>query len=119
MLQSATIQDEATSEGTLPAAATTPRLLGGLESLRLPAPVVLKRFRTIVGRRNADVCVEDPDISRQHAVIERYDQRYLIRDLGSTNGTWVNGRRIEVEILCPGDVVQLGGTRFLFRLELG
>lgn len=82
------------------------------------APAHLTKVRTVIGRRNADVLLEDPDVSRQHAAIERYGSRYLIRDLGSTNGTFVNGERIDARILEPRDVIEVGGTRLAFRLQV-
>ena len=52
----------------------------------------------------------DPEISRRHAQISRTDEgRLYISDLGSTNGTFVNGNKIEGSAwLAPGDVVKLG-----------
>ncbi len=110
-----------TSSATMPVASSMapgPRFVGTVHWSMLPQPLRLKRFRTIIGRRNADLLVEDPDVSRQHAALERYEERYLIRDLGSTNGTFVNGRKVDVEILHPGDVIQVGDTRITFRIEL-
>ncbi|MFN7973993.1 MAG: FHA domain-containing protein [Acidobacteriota bacterium] len=118
-MTSIAFQEESTSQGTLPVAQDPLSSLtteGVLEGLAEPAH--LTKFRTVVGRRNADVVVNDPDVSRQHAVIERYGNRYLIRDLGSTNGTFVNGRKIEAEMLQPRDIIEVGGTRLVFRLEL-
>jgi class 3 adenylate cyclase len=65
----------------------------------------------VVGREESDLTIQDPQISRRHAAI-RSDQGALeIRDLGSLNGTWVNGERIAETIrLKPGDTVQVGNT---------
>lgn len=104
--------------GSMPLAVELP-VEGILEIAGQPQPVTLTRFRTVIGRRNADLVLEDPDVSRQHAVIERYEHGYLLRDLGSTNGSYVNGRRTDVEILHPGDIIELGGTQLMFKLELG
>lgn len=92
---------------------------GILSGNALRAPARLSRFATILGRRNADITIDDVDVSRQHAVIERYEGRFLIKDLGSTNGTYVNGRRVDAEFLRPGDVIKVGGTQLLFEVELG
>jgi hypothetical protein len=60
-----------------------------------------------IGREPAnDIALTDPEISRRHARIMYQAGRYVVEDLGSTNGTFVNGRRIsEPVVLKPGDVV--------------
>jgi hypothetical protein len=79
---------------------------------RLTLPV---RERTIVGRSRACGCiVSDPTVSRAHAAVSYVDGSWSLRDLGSTNGTFVNGRRIAGEIeVKPGDEVTFGGARFV------
>jgi putative ABC transport system ATP-binding protein len=59
--------------------------------------------------READLTIDDPQISRRHAVIKPIDGALEVADLGSLNGTWVNGRRITTPVrLSPGDVVKFG-----------
>ena len=77
----------------------------------------IEKFKTTFGRRNADVVLDDPDVSRQHAVIERYDEKYLLKDLESTNGTFLNGQRVTVDFLKDGDVIRLGKTVVRFQLR--
>lgn len=77
---------------------------------------------TILGRDNtADVILDDPGISRQHTEIRvTSDGPHLvtnIRDLGSTNGTFVNGERIASQRLADGDHVNVGRTVLIFRAE--
>ena len=77
---------------------------------------------TILGRDNtADVILDDPGISRQHTEIRvTSDGPHLIaniRDLGSTNGTFVNGERITSQRLADGDRVNVGRTALVFRAE--
>jgi hypothetical protein len=77
---------------------------------------------TILGRDNtADVILDDPGISRQHTEIRvTSDGPHLItniRDLGSTNGTFVNGERITSQRLADGDRVNVGRTVLIFRAE--
>jgi hypothetical protein len=70
---------------------------------------------TIIGRSRSSGCVlADPTVSRAHAVVSYRDGRWTMRDLGSTNGTLVNGRRItgETEVR-PGDEVAFGAERYL------
>jgi class 3 adenylate cyclase len=66
-----------------------------------------------VGRgEDAGFVVEDPEMSRLHAVFRQGDEGIEVEDLGSLNGTWVNGSRIgKATLLAPGDVVDLGLTR--------
>ena len=50
----------------------------------------------------------DPGASRHHAEIVWVDENWVLRDTGSTNGTYVNERRITEHVLRPGDVVKIG-----------
>lgn len=67
----------------------------------------------IIGREPpADIVVPAPQVSAQHARIEHVrDDTYLITDLDSRNGTWVNGQRIQSSFVRPGDVIGLGSHR--------
>jgi diguanylate cyclase (GGDEF)-like protein len=70
--------------------------------------------RTIIGRgQQADIQVTDEGISRRHAEIVHEPERILIRDLGSTNGTYCNGDRIVEHALSDGDKIQVGSTTIL------
>lgn len=67
---------------------------------------------------NAVVLSDDPLVSRLHAVLELYTGGWTIRDLGSRNGTFVNGERLTGErALRPGDEVRLGETRLVYRSD--
>ena len=75
---------------------------------------------TILGRDDtADIVLDDPGISRRHSEIRvTNDGPHLvtsIRDLGSTNGTFVNGERITSQRLADGDRVTVGRTTVTFR----
>ena len=71
--------------------------------------------RAVLGRsRECDVRVADADISRKHAEIRHEDEAWWIVDLGSTNGTTVNGRRAKRERLHDGDRIALGSTEIVF-----
>jgi FHA domain/Domain of unknown function (DUF1707) len=79
-----------------------------LPALALPdGPVVLGRSR------GCDCVLAEPSVSRRHAELRRDGSRWLLRDLGSRNGTRVNGVRLlgETEV-CPGDRVSFGDARF-------
>lgn len=66
----------------------------------------------IIGRDPANaIVINDPEVSRRHARLTLQGGRYVLEDLGSTNGTFVNGRRLTgAYVLKPGDVVSLGET---------
>lgn len=73
---------------------------------------------TSIGRAECDVDLNDPDVSRRHAVVRQVDAGLALEDLGSTNGTWVNGKRIEgIVELSVGDEVRFGNTVWRFQLK--
>jgi hypothetical protein len=71
----------------------------------------LDKSSSALGRGKADLSFQDTDISRLHALIEvnRVGQ-VTIRDMGSTNGTFVNGKKVVEARLNPQDQFQIGGT---------
>lgn len=69
---------------------------------------------TIGRHTDNDIVVADAKASRYHAVIERAGSGLRVRDLKSSNGTALNGRRIKQESLSPGDVIMIGATRIVF-----
>jgi FhaA, N-terminal domain/FHA domain len=75
----------------------------------------------VLGRsRDCDITLEDPNVSRHHAEVRPSGGSWTVRDLGSTNGVKVNGRRIDAarpQSLKPGDVVELGTSRITFDLK--
>ena len=67
----------------------------------------------VVGRApTSDIPVIDPTISRRHAEVECSDVGVIVRDLGSSNGTFLNGSRVESASITPGDVVTFGKVGF-------
>lgn len=80
-------------------------------------PVPLRGRATIGSAVTNDLVVDDdPTVSRIHAVLEPYPSGWAVRDVGSRNGTYVNGERIIGErALRDGDEVRVGGTRLIFR----
>jgi ABC-2 type transport system ATP-binding protein len=69
----------------------------------------------VLGREGADVIIRDPEVSRRHALLRFADRILTIEDLGSLNGTWVDGKRVATTILTPGNTVQMGKTVFEVR----
>ena len=79
---------------------------------------VLSGSRVVVGRsREADIVLEDPNVSRRHAELRRDDGGWQIVDLGSTNGIKVNGRRVDNQQLSAGDQITIGVTDLTFELD--
>jgi diguanylate cyclase (GGDEF)-like protein len=72
--------------------------------------------QSVVIGRDAECDLELPDdsVSRQHATLEPTDEGYLLTDLSSTNGTYVNDVRITARLLMPGDRVRFGNQIFKF-----
>lgn len=62
-----------------------------------------------------DVVLDDRRVSRHHAHIKRRYGKYCLYDLGSVNGTFVNGQRIDECVLRQGDLISLGGIELVFR----
>jgi len=82
---------------------------------RLAGTVFELPAKAVVGRHpSTDIFLNDITVSRKHAEIRRAGARYWVTDLGSLNGTYVNGDRVEESSLEPGDEVQIGKFRFVF-----
>jgi len=68
-----------------------------------------------IGRRlENQLVVDDPRVSRTHAQLRAIKGRYVIFDLNSTGGTFINGQRASQSALYPGDVISLGGVTLIF-----
>jgi hypothetical protein len=69
-----------------------------------------------IGRSDeSEIVLLDPSVSRVHAVVEIRANAAVVRDLGSTNGTYLNGRRVETQTLRDGDELRFGNTRMRFE----
>jgi len=112
----------------VPAAEKT--LSGGDTRLRMmPTKVVLRgvsgshfgkvmpvRARLVIGRgSDCDLMLDEPEMSRRHAVIENAGDDIFLRDLGSANGTYVNGVQVKDAVLHPGDQIAFDRNRFLLE----
>lgn len=73
----------------------------------------------LIGRsRSCDIVIDDGAISRRHAEVLPTPEGWLLRDLQSTNGVRVNGRRVEGQVVLQGgDVIEIGSTEVLFELR--
>jgi FHA domain len=75
---------------------------------------------TVIGRDAADVVLDDAQVSRRHATIRWVDRELQLEDLQSTNGTWLNGARVEgSRELQHGDVVTIGPFAIEVRSDPG
>jgi hypothetical protein len=84
----------------------------GSRSLGLPPAGELLYARLVIGRSSGcQLVLADDTVSRRHAELFVEEGRWLLRDLDSSNGTWVNGRRIVEAEVRPGDELHLGGCR--------
>jgi hypothetical protein len=80
--------------------------------------VVGESGATLGRSRQSDVMVDDPNVSRAHAEVRPHGSSWVLTDLGSTNGTRLNGRRVtQPEVLKPGDEIEVGTTTLTFALE--
>jgi hypothetical protein len=80
--------------------------------------IVVGPAGAVLGRsRDADVVLNDPNVSRHHAEVRPSGGSWIVNDLGSTNGIKLNGRRVRgPESLKPGDEIELGTSRVTFDL---
>ena len=99
--------------GPVPAGASLLVLAGFYEGLELS----IDRDRLVIGRgRCADLMIAEPTISRAHAAIGWEPQGFFVEDLGSTNGTLLNGAKESRAPLKNGDEIQMG--KLMLRVTL-
>jgi hypothetical protein len=89
-------------------------------SLSFEGRTVPVTSRTVViGRsRECDIRLADTNVSRRHAELRQEGATYWLVDLGSTNGTELNGQRVEREKLTDGDAITIGSTELIFTRSL-
>jgi len=87
-------------------------LFGEDKEIKLTTSVI-----TIGRRRSNDVVIDDMRISRVHAQIRRVPEGNMVFDAGSSGGTFVNGTRVAQQLLRTGDVISLGGYKFIYLNE--
>jgi pSer/pThr/pTyr-binding forkhead associated (FHA) protein len=75
----------------------------------------LNQSRISIGRQlDNDLVVDDPRVSRHHAQLRAIKGRYVLFDLNSSGGSFINGQRASQSILYPGDVLSLAGVSLIF-----
>ena len=97
----------------------SPKVLGIMKPIGGGDPVPLRKESLTVGRRaSCDICLDFENISGKHCELRFFNGLWHIRDLGSTNGTIVNGQKIAVEhSLLPDVEVGIGGRYFTIDYE--
>ena len=105
------VVDDGVAEGATVMVATAAIVVDGAGGEEYPLTVLNGIGRSEDNR----ICVLKPGISRKHAVITAADGAFVIRDLGSQNGTFVNGQRITERKLVAGDTIEVGSVKFVFR----
>jgi pSer/pThr/pTyr-binding forkhead associated (FHA) protein len=80
---------------------------------------VVNKDRFIIGRgkQSSDLTIKDPNVSRQHAMVEFLNGQYYMVDMGSTNGVEYNGQRIARKAIAEGDLYRICDheVRFSYR----
>lgn len=116
------IHSEAELDATL-AQATLSMTLSDTHASRLAVhtpgktwEVPLSQESLTVGRDPAtDIVIDHPKVSRRHARLERRGEAFVIRDLGSTNGTWLGAQRVDEHTLQDGDTLRIGDAQLVFK----
>jgi pSer/pThr/pTyr-binding forkhead associated (FHA) protein len=79
---------------------------------------LLSKTETVVGRdKRCDIVLRDPEVSARHCGIVVFESVAVLKDLGSTNGTVLNGYLIKEDLLKDGDKIQVGVTTLQFCIE--
>ena len=86
-----------------------------VNKLGIPKDIQLTQEPLVIGRsREADISLLDDKVSRTHACIRFSDGQFFLKDLGSRNGVWLNGQKIDSDVpVKPGDRIQVGSTVFV------
>ncbi|WP_375386489.1 FhaA domain-containing protein [uncultured Microbacterium sp.] len=115
----ALVRDEQLSTGTLRVESSTAqgtvawRGVIDIDGRRHP----LVKSRTVIGRgSDADITIADPGTSRRHVEILWDGERAMVRDMNSTNGTLLDGRKVTEAALAPDSTVTIGRTKIVFRV---
>jgi hypothetical protein len=117
-VRSAVVADTPDPRGPQTAGVGRPRLVLPAGSGTPERTVLLTSARMVVGRgADADLRLPDTGVSRSHAELRVEGDTVRVVDLGSTNGTTVNGRPVDSAVLHDGDRIEVGATPMVFRTE--
>ena len=85
---------------------------GSTKNFAMPSTV------TVIGRReDCDLCIPLMIVSRKHCQLNIEEDKLNVRDLGSRNGTFINGRQIEASAVSPGDRIKIGPVSFAVQID--
>ncbi len=85
-------------------------IAGSRQGLNVPLPA---KDPLTIGRKHGELLLDDPLVSSRHCHVQSRGAEWVLTDLGSTNGTMVDGRLVREVVLRPGSEIQLGGTRLV------
>src|SRR6266567_560343 len=93
-------------------------MLGKLVPCGGGAPVPLNKPTLVIGRnRDCDIALGCVTVSGRHSELSFRDGDWWVRDLGSKNGTWVNGTKCDEQRVVPNDVLAIGRPRFTLSFQ--
>jgi hypothetical protein len=95
---------------------TVSRLVMVKDGVETSFPLIKDSY-TLGRHRNNDIVISDPKASSFHARIDRSPDGFVIVDLQSRNGCWLNGKRVETALLKTGDDMRLGMARLIYRVD--
>lgn len=79
----------------------------------------LEKSLIYVGRRStSDIQIDDPQVSRDHLQLRAHNGKYIIFDLDTTGGTYINGKKIKSAYLYPGDVITIGSSHLIYTQDM-
>jgi pSer/pThr/pTyr-binding forkhead associated (FHA) protein len=93
-----------------------PQFLGGLTALYQGERTSVNKEKFIIGRgrQTSDLTIKDPNVSRQHAMVEFQNGVYYMVDLGSTNGVEYQGQRVTRKAIVEGDTFRICDHEVVF-----
>ena len=104
----------------MPAVSSVPSPPSGTLSITYQGEVFqVTKDRFIIGRgkQTSDLTIKDPNVSRQHAMIEFLTGQYYIVDMGSTNGVEYNGQRVQRKVISDGDTFKVCDHELRFSFQ--
>jgi pSer/pThr/pTyr-binding forkhead associated (FHA) protein len=111
------VEDEAEGESAAPQSELEPgqALLVVQRGPNAGSKFLIDKDLTTAGRHpESDIFLDDVTVSRRHAEFRRQDSAFIVRDVGSLNGTYVNRQRVESTQLANGDELQIGKFKLTF-----
>ncbi|MBS0599021.1 MAG: FHA domain-containing protein [Proteobacteria bacterium] len=96
-----------------------PKLIISIDGVVVKEALLTKDRSTIGRRPYNDVVIDNLAVSGEHALIQMVGDTAVLEDLGSTNGTFVNGRAVRKQTLADGDVIEIGRCAVRYQVHVG